>query len=192
MQSLEEEMREQLAKCNIGFTDNSGSPTKLDFRIAITEKCGFWLEVKEKRQHTKKSNWPEIDIPEEHLFILDDLSARKLLRHSPLSGLAVRNNVTGRYYFIDVVTLFLMPKLRVNRLLNERGELKGKWMIDIRNGTLCGSSEDVIRAMYHYTGDIEKVFTETACYGYFVNEHVGLGGEFRTQEQRKYDYAATR
>lgn len=191
--SLEQEVDQYLKSKKIKFYNNTNHPNRLDFTIILPEYEKFYLEVKEKRQHTKTSQWPSVDIPESELFILDDLSARKILKMAPNSGLLVRSNITGRYYFYDVVTLWSVPRLRVNRALNrEETVIKGKWMLDLRNAVVGAQVADGWAAVLRYLRDQRSIFTETACYGDFFGESIGLGGEIRTREFKIQDYNSTR
>jgi hypothetical protein len=192
--SLEQEMDLYLKSQGLKFYNYTVSPVRLDFTIFMPhggEK--FFLEVKEKRKTTKISQWPKVNIPEPDLFILDDLSARKILKMAPNSGLIVRTNLTNRYYFFDVVTLWEMPRLRVNRALNEEKTVfKGKWMIDLRNGYQGNKLDQVFGALKTYYEQQEQYFREPECFGNFRGEHIGVGGEVRTRAFKIEDYNATR
>jgi hypothetical protein len=194
MLSLEQEVNEYLTWGHYDFINNCNSGNLLDFSIKMSSNRHFHLEVKEKCQRTAVKNWPTVETPEEFIFILDELTARRMIRLSPYSGLLVRNNMTGKYYFIDVVSLWLMPRVRVNRpLKDDYSQVKGKWMLDVRNFVPCSSPEIVMRSLSEYLGSQTRIFNDiTACLGHFCNESVGYGGEVRTKEQRTHDYASTR
>jgi hypothetical protein len=178
-----------LRRNQIKFHDNRQSPNQADFILRVSGH-NFHLEVKEKRQRINTSNWPKVDIPEEHLFIIDELTARRLLIQSPYAGVLVRDNLAEIYVYFDIIALWLIPKTRVNRVLNERGQAKGKWMIDLRNGDQVYSVQGGLGRIYRYVQESSMIVEMTECYGEF--EDVPTGGELRTREHRQKDYAATR
>ena len=87
--SFQQEIRDLLTNCRIGFEDHSESYKELDFIINFSGAI-FHLDVKEKIQKYQTANWPKI-VPESEMFILDDLSVRKCLAYAPnrafLSGI---------------------------------------------------------------------------------------------------------
>lgn len=190
--SLESDVHHYLWRNKIAFTDNRKSLTEADF-ILHFRRADFHLEVKEKRQHVKLSNWPETNIKEEHLFILDELTAKRLMSHVPYAGVLIRDNLTGIYSFLDVLGLWLMPKIRANRVLNDQGQMKGKWMLDQRNGLRGTDLQLIFPQIFEWAVEEAPSLVErTACYGVFSNEQVPNAGEYRTKEQRQHDYAETR
>jgi len=192
MEPLEAEVDDYLREQRVDFRNNTSSATKLDFTLYLHEGIRFYLEVKEKRQPTKMSQWPDIGIEEKHLFILDDLSARKILRQSPNSGVFIRNNVLGKYYFFDVVTLWSVPRVRVNRYLDrEHTKAKGKWLLDLRNSHSGRNVGMLLPTIMRYLENQRYLFSDTACYEY-IGEEIGIGGEVRTKEHRRLDINATR
>lgn len=196
MKSFEQECREYLSRHSHHYYDNCDSGHRLDFSFTSEETQGKWfkLEVKEKRQHTKIMAWPRVDIQEEYIFILDDLSARKIFFSGPYSGLAVRDNLNGRYYFVDAMTLYMMPRRRVNRMVNpEKNVIKGKWMLDLRNmDQYAGVNAIIRRGVSDFFNAIRQMKNSPECWGNFHGETVGYGGEPRTQEQKDYDLKHTR
>jgi hypothetical protein len=192
MLSLEREIAEYLFYVGVPYEDYTGSRHKLDFAVHINNTT-FRLDAKEKRQRINIRAWPTVSIPERYLFILDDLSARKVLRLSPNSGIVIRDNVAGGYFFMDVVNLMLMPRVRVNRSLSRDDTvLKGKWMLDLRNGSPCGTLDDVFLCIERYLQSKFTIFGQTDCYGDYYGELIGLGGETRTGEHRRIDFGGTR
>ena len=189
--SLEQEVRDYLVGHSIQFQDFSYKPTTPDFGIFYGSETTMWLEVKEKRQRIKKINWPATDTPEEYLFILDELTARRLLLLAPYAGVIVRDNTTWRYTFISVLNLWLMPKLRVNRRTSDK-HLKGKWLLDMRNGVISRSFPGALKAFYEYAHNARQGFEMDRCVGRYVGETVNEGGELRTEEMRLFDLLMTR
>jgi hypothetical protein len=192
MLSFEQEIAQYLENTNFPQENNCASNKLLDFTLYFGKRK-FHIDAKEKRQRINTVAWPTVDIPEEWMFIVDDLSARKLILFAPNSGLAIRDNVQGNYYFVNVVDLMLMPHKRVNRSLrNDDTILKGKWIVDLRNFVPCSGVDEIIVAAYGYMKSRTDIFSEPACYGDYWGELIGLGGETRTRAYRDADYAATR
>lgn len=174
--SFQQEIRDLLTNSRIRFEDHSESYKELDFAISFNGMI-FHLDVKEKIQKYRVANWPKI-MPECEMFILDDLSVRKCLAYAPNSGILIRDNLKGQYYFFSLVDLALMPKIRVNRTINknQRGQ-KGKWVIDLRNGKRFDSSNDAIAYLNKFVGELDAVlFDGLECYGSYVNEKVNEAG----------------
>lgn len=176
--SLEQEIRTLLTARSVHFDEATDAFDQLDFCIHSEQRGQFHFDAKEKVQKIKVANWPETAIPEEHLFILDDLAARKVLKFAPDSGLIVRDHRRRLYFFFDVLNLFLMPRMRVNRRIGEgEGLLKGKWLIDLRNGVQCATLIEVFEQIAAYHDEQDEIFHKRlACYGDYIGEQVGQGG----------------
>lgn len=193
--SFEQEIKAYFIQHQIAFRDNSESFKKLDFSFGDkAAKKHFSFDVKEKRQHYTERNWPDTEIPESYLFILDDLAARKILAYSPNSGLVVRDNMSEQYIFFSVVDLFLMPKKRVNREIRKNIQgMKGKWMIDLRNGRRFGKLADVFAEIEAYLNSREDIFMRILeCYGDYAGEEIRKGGIPRRPEHWSTDVKETR
>ena len=172
------------------FDDFTDSYHDLDLRL-ISRSHKFLLELKEKKQHYKRSSWPDTGIPWEHLFILDDLSVRKVLFAGSNAGIAVRDKLTRRYVFFSVVDLAMMPRTRFNRYTNFGGKLdvKGKWAIDLRNGVQCATIAQLVDAIGEYIYNRTMVVSEKECWGEYPTEHIAIGGVTRNVTHRKEDLA---
>ena len=205
MISLEQELKQYFADNTIEYTDNSSEFKLLDFTLLnfIKEEKNttknhrnFYLEVKEKRQNYNTKNWSIISSEEEvHKFIMDELSARKILAYAPFSGLVVRNNITIKYYWFSILDMFLMPKIRVNRPIqkNETISYKGKWIMDFRNGVECVSLEMVFKQIIHHLQNRITNYTNTnECYGTYVNEIIEGQGITRNANHWDIDVKETR
>ena len=192
--ALEQEIIDLLTRRGVRHDAAVDDFSRLDFCIYSEQRGTFAFDAKEKAQPVKLANWPAVEIPEEHLFILDDRAARKTLQFAPNSGLVVRDNLRQRYFFFDVVRLFLMPRLRVNRpIALNRLELKGKWLVDLRNGVDCATLWEVFEQIAAYTDGQEHIFSgQKACYGDFVGETIPLAGETRRPEHWLHDRQTTR
>lgn len=197
MISLEEEIRRYFRNNDIAYGDHSRSGDKFhrpDFGFGdMNEKQYFAFDAKEKRQHYNLDNWPDAGVPEAHLFIIDDLAARKILAFAPNSGLVIRDNLRSDYYLFTVVDLFLMPKLRVNRpIRNRRDALKGKWLIDLRNGQRCSTLPEVFAQISTYLDRRGDIFAkELACFGEYEGETIAQGGIVRRPEHWDVDVRET-
>lgn len=192
--SLEQEIRTLFQQHRVGYNDHSGSFTQLDFGFGDRSSNRYFaFDVKEKRQPYNLGNW-QTAIPEPHFFILDDLACRKILLHAPNAGLLVRDTPHQRYLFFTVVDLFLMPKTRVNRAIHRTQlELKGKWLIDLRNGRPLSRLDELFATIDDYLDRRKAIFHEThACYGEYVGEEIGAGGIERRPEHWDKDFGATR
>lgn len=195
MNSFESIMKALLDLRKYKYVDHSNSYTKMDFSISMKNGQTVALEVKEKRQPIKMANWPVPDRIEDHnVFILDDLTARKMLLESPNSALAVQDRVLGRYFVADVLDVWSMPRTRVNRKIAD-GKLKGKWILDLRNFiqvedyTLILDYFEEITEKETLSGRFEK---SPDVYGSYFGETVGSGGVSRSEYHRNTDYFSTR
>jgi hypothetical protein len=191
--SIEQEVKQYLERSGQRFVDNTAAFDALDFTILIDERAVFYLEVKEKRQPYNSANWPAF-APEGDLFILDDLTVRKCLGYAPRAGILVRDNTRASYYFFSVIDLALMPRLRVNRLIQRNApELKGKWLINLQNGFRAATLIDAFAYLTGYLKDLPSILSDWhACYGDYVGETIGNGGTVRNPTHWENDIQATR
>ena len=191
--SVEQEVKDYLRASRKEYTDNSSSFKNLDFTLTFGEGKLFHLDVKEKRQRYNLNNWPKIMI-EADMFILDDLSIRKCLAFSPNSGILVRDNIRAKYFFVSVLDFALMPKKRVNRQINRnQPDIKGKWIINLRNGKEAISLQAAFLLIEQYVQNLEEVlFKILECYGEYVDEIIGQGGITRKPSHWEIDVKSTR
>ncbi|RMG19987.1 MAG: hypothetical protein D6732_29260 [Methanobacteriota archaeon] len=191
--SLEQEIKHFLRVHDVKFRDGSSSYQDLDFIILSKDEPYFYLEAKEKQKPYSVKNWPQF-VEERWLFIIDDLTVRKCLAHSPRSGVLVRNNPHDEYYFFSVVDLALMPRLRVNRPIKRQIQAyKGKWLIDLRNGRQAKDIEGAFSSIRKYLKELAGILFETTeCYGAYVGEEIGSGGITRVPKYWKHDVETTR
>lgn len=194
MQSFEQEIKYVLRSQQLDFTDNSESFNQLDFTVKLSGDWQFHFDAKEKRQPYNLQSWQLLPDQEPHTFIIDDLAARKILAYAPYSGMVVRDNLRGGYYFFSVLDLFLMPKTRVNRPIHkEHPGWKGKWLIDLRNGRKCGSMAEVLGQLDRFIEKREAIFLHIReCYGVYQGESIGQRGEVRRLEHWDVDVKETR
>ena len=191
--SFEQEVREHLRAHGLRHTDHTDAFYEMDFSILLSDAAHFHLELKEKRQHYAMEYWPAF-APEAELFILDDLTVRKALAFSPRAGVAVKDWRHNRYLFFSVVDLALMPRLRVNRkIARNQPDVKGKWLIDLRNGRSATTVADLIDQVRIYLENLHvTLFEEHGCYGAFTGETLGEGGTTRTAGYWDQDVRDTR
>lgn len=192
--SLEQEIRTYFEERGLPYQDHSRSFTHLDFGFGDRQaKRYFAFDAKEKQRPYNPHNWPT-DIPEPHLFILDDLAARKVLLYAPNAGILVRDAPQERYVFFTVVDLFLMPKQRVDRpIRRNRPEHKGKWLVDLRSGQTFAHLPEVFGAIETYLDARKAIFHEIkACYGAYAGETISPGGIERRPGHWQHDVESTR
>lgn len=191
--SFEQEIKAYCVRKGIKFIDGSSTFDELDFTIYDqTGQNAFHFDAKEKRQKYALSNWPDF-APEPDLFILDDLAARKCLAHAPKSGILIRDNLRGAYFFFSVIDLALMPKKRLNRPINKNQPgAKGKWLINLRNGKQSHSLDAAISGIFSFLQDLPLVFKTLECYGNYVGETIDSGGTVRKPSHWDRDVRSTR
>ena len=194
MQSFEQEIKAFLQSKKLDYKDNSSSFKRLDFSVRLDETWTFHFDAKEKRQKINLYNWKITAEQEPYTFIIDDLAARKILAFGPYSGMVVRDNLLGGYYFYSVLDLFLMPKTRVNRPIEKQQKgLKGKWVIDLRSGKKCATMDEVVKLFYTYVAKREDLFLNILeCFGTYPGENIGERGEVRRSEHWDTDVKETR
>lgn len=107
---------------------NLNSPDRLDFWVP-----GCYVDVKEKRQRLS-ARWHVLEqVPEEHLFVIDELSVRKAAAHYPHAYFLIRDVPGGgRIYLARIDEMFCADHVRLNRV-SAAGNAKGKWVVDLRN-----------------------------------------------------------
>ena len=87
-----------------------------------------------------------------------------------------------------------MPRVRVNRRIERnRPDLKGKWVIDLRNGKHAATLDDLIAHIQSYLGNLHSILYEVhPCYGDYVGEIVGEGGITRRPDHWSQDVRSSR
>lgn len=102
------------------------------FRPAFnsTDALDFWfpgvyIELKEKRQRYTE-RWHLLPgVAEPDLFIIDELTVKRALRHYPAVLFLIRDVPGGRLFHVPIWELVSVERARVNRVK------KGKWVIDL-------------------------------------------------------------
>lgn len=191
--SFEQEIRNYLLEQRWPFNDQTRAYHELDFTLLLPAGVRFHLEAKEKQKPYNPRSWPEF-APEPDLFILDDLTVRKCLAFSPRAGVVVKDAPGKRYLFFSVVDLALMPRQRVNRAIEKNArELKGKWLIDLRNGNTAPGMHELMGFVDGYIDQLNTLLFEMhACYGDYAGENIGEGGVVRQPSHWDKDVRSTR
>jgi len=192
--SAEQQFRKALQDTGIPFTDNTTSKVLVDYVVhSQAGRPDISVEVKEKRQPINVDNWPGLLGDPDDLFIVDDLTIRKLLVCGPHAGLVVWDDITRLWYWFDLVSLAHMPRQRYNRE-HVKGYLKGKWVINFSNGVQCDGLGELLDELRIYSDWITSgmVIKRSACHGAYTGEVVGRGGIARTDEMKRIDYEQTR
>ena len=88
---------------------------------------GLYFELKEKKQNYGE-RWHLLPgVPQENLFIIDELTVRRSLKHYPEVVFLIRDVPGGRLFHAPIWELIAVERVRVNRVG------KGKWIIDLTN-----------------------------------------------------------
>lgn len=152
--------------------DETGSYDELDFELGCRGRRVF-LEVKEKKQ-TYRERWVEMaGIPEEQLFILDELAARKIILRSPRAWLLVNDICHERLIVYGALELLTIPKVRVNRSIDGGvATFKGKWLIDLRHGDEFEDMAAALALIKRRISSEEELWRSLACHGRYEGESV--------------------
>lgn len=120
----------------------------------------------------------------DHLFILDDLAARRLLRYAPCSFCLIKDSSQNppAYYVYSIIDLFCIPKQRVRRPIERRGAaFKGKWLIDLRDAAMFAAPAEAIEYLLSYQRLFPAIFRHHIdCWGKYPTEHIETAGTKRT------------
>ncbi len=138
------------------YQDNTAAHDRPDlfiFRQVRGRRVRLALELKEKRQ-PYRGRWAELaGVPEAELFVLDEVSARKLLANSPRALLLFWDETQPAqpYVLFSIIDLYCIPKVRVQRpiALSSR-RVKAKWLLDRRHGRAFAELKDAFAAMTNY------------------------------------------
>lgn len=107
-------------------------PDAIIDQTSSTDKLDFWhpgwvADIKEKRQPLT-NRWRVLpDVPEQDLFVLDELSLRKALVHGMKSYFIIRDVPCGRVFLAAAWEVACSDKVR-----RQRGG-KGKIILDLTN-----------------------------------------------------------
>jgi hypothetical protein len=178
---LEQEIKTYLNAQREAFSDFSSSHTALDFFLP---RHNVYIDAKEKRQHFAMQNWKEARMPEEYMFIIDDLAIRKLLLRAPNSFTLVRDSSVSSpmYYVYSIIDFLCIPKTRCRRPIRRTTTAyKGKWVVDLRDAAAFETLADAIGYITAYKKKHTAVFeNHIDCWGKYPSEHIGKSGTVRT------------
>lgn len=178
---FEKEVKALLNDRNIRFKDGTRSTSELDFFLPDYH---IHFDAKEKAQPFSMNNWAEARMPQEFLFIIDDLAARKLLQHAPLSFCLIKDSSISppMLYIYSIVDLLCIPKKRVKRPIERTVKaFKGKWLIDLRDAAVFDALGDALDYMLTYKRKFPLIFnTHIDCWGRYPSEEVKPSGRVRS------------
>lgn len=177
--AFERQVREQLDMLHWEYGDQTGALHRPDFVITLPvrgKRLRVALEVKEKRQHYR-GRWAELaGTPETELLVLDELSARTLLRHAPRAFLLFwdQTHEEQPYVLFSVLDLYCAPRRRVLRPIHRNSpRFKAKWLLDRRHGHVFRHLREVFAYIATYlVRDLDKDLRRLEAYGDFEGEEV--------------------
>ncbi len=185
---FEQEVKSYLTTKSIPFEDGTKSTSSLDFFLPRQK---IFFDAKEKAQPLSMKNWREAITSQEHLFIIDDLAARKLLRHAPLSFCLIKDSSLSpaMYYTYSIVDLLCIPKKRVNRPIEKSVKaFKGKWLLDLRDAAVFEGLADAMSYILTYEKKFPSIFgSHIDCWGKYPSEEIKTSGSVRTAGYWKKD-----
>lgn len=178
---FEKEVKAFLTSKSINYKDGTRSTSDLDFFLP---GYNIYFDAKEKAQRFSMKNWNEASMPQDSLFIIDDLAARKLLFHAPHSFCLIKDSSVSSpmYYAYSIVDLLCIPKKRVKRPIERSVKAyKGKWLIDLRDAAAFETLDDAIGYLLNYRKKFSLIFnTHIDCWGNFPSENIKTSGRLRT------------
>jgi hypothetical protein len=175
------------ARCEL-FTDGTSSHSTLDFHLTHRN---IHIDAKEKRQRFSMSNWKEAAMPQEFLFIIDDLAVRKLLLYAPNSFSIIRDSSVKppMHYVYSIVDFLCIPRKRCQRTISKSvTTFKGKWLVDLRDAAAFETLDDAMGYILRYGEKHKSIFeAHIDCWGNYKSERIGKGGTTRTAKHWKED-----
>lgn len=175
------------------FIDGTSSHTSLDFHLT---RRNIHIDTKEKCQQFSMDNWKEASMPQEHLFIIDDLAVRKLLPHAPNGFSLIRDSSVSppMHYVYSIVDFLCMPKKRCRRTISKSvTTFKGKWLVDLRDAAAFETLDDAMQYILHYSEKHKSILeSHIDCWGNYRSERIGSGGRTRVAKYWKEDSKARR
>ena len=118
--------------------NNTASMTEPDYTVVDDRGRTLAVELKTRRQ-TPGPSWRTArpDTDPQDLFVLDELTVRKLVPHAPHAYLLVADlaGPCTRWIVFSIGDLIVIDRTRISRPLNTgrtgRPSEKGKWLIDL-------------------------------------------------------------
>lgn len=153
--------------------DSTESYDEVDFELGCRGRRIF-LEIKEKRQPYREAWLEASGIKQERLFILDELSARKIVLRAPRAYLLVKDHLQSSLTLFGALELVTLPKTRINRSIDGGiATYKGKWLIDLRHGKGCETLPEAFELIKRRSSSEEELWSSLACHGRYENETLG-------------------
>ena len=154
------------------YLDSTDSFDEIDFELGCRGRRLF-VEVKEKLQHYRAA-WQEASaVPEEDLFILDELAARKIILRAPRAYLLIHDAICERLSVFGALELLTAPKDRLDRSIEANvATFKGKWLIDLLHGFECASLAEALDYIKRRSTSEEDAWQGLACHGRYRDEHL--------------------
>lgn len=153
--------------------DSTESFDEVDFELGCRGKRVF-LEVKEKRQRYRDAWVEAAQVPEENLFILDELAARKIVLRAPRAYLLVNDVPSKSLSIFGALELITVPKARINRSIDGGSPTyKGKWLVDLRHASRFDPIEEALAFIKRRISSEDELWKSLACHGRYEGETVG-------------------
>lgn len=171
--AFEAEVRRALiADGEFEILDSTDSYDEVDFELGCRGRRIF-LEAKEKKQRYREAWVEAAGLPEEHLFILDELAARKVVLRSPRAYVLINDHVAGNLHVFGALEIVCIPKRRVNRSIDGgKATYKGKWLIDLRHAEPAADLADALAFVKRRASSEEEIWRSLACHGRYEGETV--------------------
>lgn len=191
-------MRSILTRNRMKFTDNTNSYTDPDFGIIRREGIGehvFWIELKEKFQSYNIRDWGFTEEEEPKRFIIDTLSVNRLLitERYTRSGIIIKDNVYGGYYFASKLDLMASTLKAVNRLTEKSSEdLKGKYIIRLDRLKKHLHLKHALSAALRHDNRIPYLRSQHECYTDNLSAKPEVLGSVRTEGYWQEDLQKSR
>lgn len=152
--------------------DATDSYDEVDFELGCRGRRVF-LEVKQKKQKYRDGWVTAAGIEDEHLFILDELAARKIVLRAPRAYMLVNDAIAGSHTVFGALELITVPKSRVNRSIDGGvATFKGKWLIDLRNGERWPSVSEALAFVKRRSSSEDDYWKTLACHGRYEGESI--------------------
>lgn len=142
----------------------TSSTERLDFQLLGPGERLVELELKSKRQPYQGWSCHRPNVPEEDLFILDELALRRIVEAGRYAFLLVNDMPKRRWCLWSAADLVLTSKARVARkLVTDQVRDKGKLLLDLTEQTTISSRlEHAVRAVAEMVSDVDRRWNDIA------------------------------
>jgi hypothetical protein len=143
---------------------STASTDRLDYQLLGPGERLIEVELKSKRQPYKGWSKYRPDVPEEDLFILDELALRRIVDAGRYAFLLVRDMPRSRWCLWSTADLVLTSKSRVARTVSREVErVKGKLLIDLtEHSIVCGSLSEAVDTLVTAIGHVDRRWDDIA------------------------------